>query len=90
MNDAEAFDQRIRRGVGRHRAYGYGMRLLRPPDTQVAGPPERCGRGTASGHHADREIVTNIVNALTEVLDGREIAENVEATIVTKIKKSPS
>ena len=45
---------------------------------------------TASGHHADREIVTRLVNALTEVLDGREIAENVEATIVTKIKKSPS
>lgn len=33
VNDAEAFDQRIRRGVGRHRAYGYGMLLLRPPDT---------------------------------------------------------
>ena len=27
----EAFAQRLREGVGRHRAYGYGMLLLRPP-----------------------------------------------------------
>ncbi len=27
----EAFAQRLRNGVGRHRAYGYGMLLLRPP-----------------------------------------------------------
>ena len=27
----EAFTQLLRRGVGRHKAYGYGMLLLRPP-----------------------------------------------------------
>ena len=31
VNDAEAFSRLIERGVGRHRAYGYGMLLLRPP-----------------------------------------------------------
>ena len=29
--DPEAFTQLVRRGVGRHKAYGYGMLLLRPP-----------------------------------------------------------
>ena len=27
----EAFTQFLRRGVGRHKVYGYGMLLLRPP-----------------------------------------------------------
>ena len=31
IGDTEAFNRLIRRGVGRHRAYGYGMLLLRPP-----------------------------------------------------------
>ena len=31
INDPEAFNHLIERGVGRHRAYGYGMLLLRPP-----------------------------------------------------------
>jgi CRISPR system Cascade subunit CasE len=31
VNDPVAFAQILARGVGRHRAYGYGMLLLRPP-----------------------------------------------------------
>ena len=30
--DPTAFAARLARGIGRHRAYGYGMLLLRPPD----------------------------------------------------------
>ena len=30
VQDAEAFNQLLARGVGRHRAYGYGMLLLKP------------------------------------------------------------
>lgn len=33
VRDAEEFSARIRRGVGRHRAYGYGMFIARPPGT---------------------------------------------------------
>ena len=33
VGDPEAFVQLLRRGIGRHRAYGYGMLLLRPPGT---------------------------------------------------------
>lgn len=29
--DPDAFDRLLRRGVGRHRAFGFGMLLLRPP-----------------------------------------------------------
>lgn len=36
--DEETFAGVLRNGVGRHRAYGYGMLLLRPPNTTV---PER-------------------------------------------------
>jgi CRISPR system Cascade subunit CasE len=32
---ADAFADILRRGVGRHRAYGYGMLLLRPPSAKV-------------------------------------------------------
>ena len=32
VEDPDAFVRRLREGVGRHRAYGYGMLLLRPPD----------------------------------------------------------
>ena len=31
ITDPETFNRLIERGVGRHRAYGYGMLLLRPP-----------------------------------------------------------
>lgn len=31
VQDPEAFTQLLARGVGRHRAFGYGMLLLRPP-----------------------------------------------------------
>jgi len=31
IDDPTAFADRLARGVGRHRAYGYGMLLLRPP-----------------------------------------------------------
>ncbi len=31
IGDPETFNRLIERGVGRHRAYGYGMLLLRPP-----------------------------------------------------------
>ncbi|WP_446831995.1 type I-E CRISPR-associated protein Cas6/Cse3/CasE [Candidatus Foliamicus sp.] len=31
VRNPEAFAKRLRTGVGRHRAYGYGMLLLRPP-----------------------------------------------------------
>lgn len=31
VGDADAFVRLLRRGVGRHKAYGYGMLLLRPP-----------------------------------------------------------
>ena len=30
--DPETFNAKLRTGIGRHRAYGYGMILLRPPD----------------------------------------------------------
>ena len=33
IKDADAFVRLLRKGVGRHRAYGYGMLLLRPPGT---------------------------------------------------------
>ena len=32
VTDASAFTELLARGVGRHRAYGYGMLLLRPPN----------------------------------------------------------
>ncbi|MCY4060014.1 MAG: type I-E CRISPR-associated protein Cas6/Cse3/CasE [Gammaproteobacteria bacterium] len=32
VRESDAFAQLVRRGVGRHRAYGYGMMLLRPPE----------------------------------------------------------
>lgn len=32
VQDPESFGRRLREGVGRHRAYGYGMMLLRPPN----------------------------------------------------------
>ena len=31
ITDGEAFSKLLARGIGRHRAYGYGMLLLRPP-----------------------------------------------------------
>ena len=31
--DPSGFATRLRQGMGRHRAYGYGMLILRPPDT---------------------------------------------------------
>ncbi len=31
INDADAFARLVTHGIGRHRAYGYGMILLRPP-----------------------------------------------------------
>lgn len=34
---SETFARRLREGVGRHRAYGYGMLLLRPPNRPAAG-----------------------------------------------------
>ncbi len=36
-DDPAAFAELLRRGVGRHRAYGYGMLLLRPPKAPGAG-----------------------------------------------------
>ena len=36
-DDPAAFAELLRRGVGRHRAYGYGMLLLRPPKPPGAG-----------------------------------------------------
>lgn len=35
IDDPDAFAALLARGVGRHRAYGYGMMLLRPPNTPV-------------------------------------------------------
>ncbi len=35
VTDSEAFTEMIEHGVGRHRAYGYGMILLRPPPVEV-------------------------------------------------------
>lgn len=35
VQDPEGFARRLRQGVGRHRAYGYGMLLLRPPNRQA-------------------------------------------------------
>ena len=37
VRDPVGFAKKIRKGVGRHRAYGYGMLILRPPGT----PPQR-------------------------------------------------
>ena len=34
VRDPEIFVDRLRRGVGRHKAYGYGMLLLRPPGSR--------------------------------------------------------
>ena len=31
VSDPAAFAQLLTRGIGRHRAYGFGMLLLRPP-----------------------------------------------------------
>ena len=33
VSDPDSFSALLARGVGRHRAYGYGMLLLRPPNT---------------------------------------------------------
>ena len=35
VTDAEGFAELIAHGIGRHRAYGYGMLLLRPPAVQA-------------------------------------------------------
>jgi CRISPR system Cascade subunit CasE len=35
--DPVAFSAMLGQGIGRHRAYGYGMMLLRPPDADVPG-----------------------------------------------------
>ncbi len=35
ITDPKAFAQLLARGVGRHRAYGYGMLLLRPPGKPI-------------------------------------------------------
>ena len=43
---------------------------------------------TAAGSHADRAAVQQVVSALTDTLERAEIANTVDATIVTKIKKS--
>ena len=43
---------------------------------------------TAAGNHADRGIVAQVVEQLTDVLDDPDIADSVSATIVTKIKKN--
>ena len=36
VQDPESFARKLRAGVGRHRAYGYGMLLLRPPNRPVS------------------------------------------------------
>ena len=36
VKSPDAFSHRVRHGVGRHRAYGYGMLLLRPPARATA------------------------------------------------------
>ena len=36
VHDPEEFAALLRRGIGRHRAYGYGMLLLRPPGRAAA------------------------------------------------------
>ena len=36
VDDPKAFANRLRTGIGRHRAYGYGMLLLRPPSRRQA------------------------------------------------------
>ena len=33
INDPNEFRTKLRTGIGRHKAYGYGMLLLRPPDS---------------------------------------------------------
>lgn len=35
VTDPEAFARDLAKGIGRHRAYGYGMLMLRPPDAPV-------------------------------------------------------
>ena len=42
---------------------------------------------TAAGNHADRAAVHEVVGALSDALDQPEIADTVDTTIVTKIKK---
>ena len=37
VDNPEHFTALLKRGVGRHRAYGYGMLLLRPPRDRTAG-----------------------------------------------------
>ncbi len=37
VSEPDRFGELLRRGVGRHRAYGYGMLLLRPPGKPVPG-----------------------------------------------------
>ena len=36
VSDPDRFAEALRRGVGRHRTYGYGMVLLRPPARRAA------------------------------------------------------
>ena len=36
VTNPDEFAVRIRNGIGRHKAYGYGMLLLRPPGTTIA------------------------------------------------------
>ena len=42
---------------------------------------------TAAGNHADRDAVHEVVSALSDALDQPRIADTVDTTIVTKIKK---
>lgn len=37
ITDGETFNRLLARGLGRHRAYGYGMILLRPPQPMAGG-----------------------------------------------------
>ena len=45
IRDPLAFGRLIRNGIGRHKAYGYGMLLLRPPDRTLRPRPAAPPRG---------------------------------------------
>ena len=71
MTDSEAFSALLRRGVGRHRAFGFGMLLLRPPNP--AAPPMlkgRLGLETARIPHADRHGLLWLERGTLSVEDG--------------------
>ena len=71
VTDGEAFAALLRRGVGRHRAFGFGMLLLRPAAIGLSAMLKgRLGLETARIPHADRHGLLWLERGTLSVEDG--------------------